>query len=766
MIRSTRNTRRPIRRRPPPQRRRRTSYSTPKKRPNPRKSGFRFKLRWLILIIGFIILSYHVISLDIKVRKQFEGKRWSLPARVYARPLEIYTGMRLTTQALNEELKALGYRKGSTNSPGKYNSIANSIVQIRTRAFKFWEATDPSRLVKIRFSGNEVQSITELEPTRKIALLRLPPKLIGKIYPTHNEDRIVVRLQDIPQSLINALISMEDRHFYNHMGISIRGIARAIITNIKGGQIQGGSTITQQLVKNLYLSSARTFKRKFNEAIMALLLEWHYSKNQILEAYFNEVFLGQDGNRAIHGVGMAARFYFNRPLEELKLHQVALLVSLIRGASMYNPRRHPKRALARRNLVLDTMSKLGKISPMEARRAKKTRFDIEKSTAESKFPYPAFMGLVRSQLRTDYRTEDLRTTSDTEKKALDLSEGLRIITTLDPFLQNKGEQAMMSSLKKLSRTRRKARKIEGAMVVTRCDNGEVVAFINGKKPKYDGFNRPLNAKRQIGSLVKVAVYLAALERRSYSLTSRISDHPYRWVDRYTGTVWKPQNYDHRSHGSVYLYRALAKSYNLATVRLGRKLGLKTFHETLKRLGLTRELKSIYPSMLLGSLSLTPLEVAQLYQTIASGGFHVPVHAIRDVLTHQGKPVQRYALSMEKRFDPAAIFLLNFAMQQAVRNGTGRKIAKTLPKHMVFAGKTGTSNDLRDSWFAGFGSEFSTVTWVGRDDNKPMGLSGGSGAMVVWRNFIRSINPQALPPRVPTGIKWRTIKGLKIPYKTN
>ena len=764
MIRSTRNTRRPIRRRPPPQRRRRASYSTPKKRPNPRKkSGFSFKLRWLILIIGFIILSYHVISLDIKVRKLFEGKRWSLPARVYARPLEIYTGMRLTTQALKEELKALGYRRGSTNSPGKYNVRANNIVQIRTRAFKFWEATDPSRLVKISFSGNKVQSITELEPTRKIALLRLPPKLIGKIYPTHNEDRILVRLQDVPQSLINALIAMEDRYFYNHIGISIRGIARAIITNIKGGQIQGGSTITQQLVKNLYLSSERSFKRKFNEAIMALLLEWHYSKNQILEAYFNEVFLGQDGNRAIHGVGMAARFYFNRPLEELKLHQVALLVSLIRGASMYNPRRHPKRALARRNLVLDTMSKLGKISPMEARRAKKTRFDIEKSTAESQFPYPAFMGLVRSQLHKDYRKEDLR--ADGKTQALDLSDGLRIITTLDPFLQKKGEQTMIRSLKKLSRKRRKARKIEGAMVVTRCDNGEVVAFINGKKPKYDGFNRPLNARRQIGSLVKVAVYLAALER-NYSLTSRISDYPYKWVDRYTGTVWKPQNYDHRSHGSVYLYNALAHSYNLATVRLGRKLGLKTFHETLIRLGLTRKLKSIYPSMLLGSLSLTPLEVAQLYQTIASGGFYVPVHAIRDVLTHEGKPVQRYALSMEKRFDPAAVFLLNFAMQQVVRNGTGRRIAKTLPKHMVFAGKTGTSNDLRDSWFAAFGSEFSTVTWVGRDDDKPMGFSGGSGAMVVWRNFIRAINPQAVKPIEPSGIRWHNINGMNIPYKTN
>jgi penicillin-binding protein 1B len=761
----TRNTRRPTRRRPPPQRRRRTSYSTPKKRPNPRKSGFRFKWRWLILIIGFIILSYHVISLDMKVRKQFEGKRWALPARVYARPLEIYTGMRLTTQALNEELKALGYRRGSTNSPGKY-SISNNIVRIRTRAFKFWEATDPSRLVKISFAGNEVQSITELEPVRKVALLRLPPKLIGKIYPTHNEDRILVRLKDIPQALIDALIAMEDRNFYSHMGVSIRGTVRALITNLKGGQIQGGSTITQQLVKNLYLSSERTFKRKFNEAIMALLLEWHYSKDQILQAYFNEVFLGQDGNRAIHGVGMAARFYFNRPLEELKLHQMALLVSLIRGASMYNPRRHPKRALARRNLVLDTMSKLGKISPMEARRAKATRFDIEKSTAESQFPYPAFMGLVRSQLLTDYRKEDLRTTSDGKKKDLDLSEGLRIITTLDPFLQKKGEQAMIKSLKNLSKKRRKARNIEGAMVVTRCDNGEIVAFINGKKPKYDGFNRPLNAVRQIGSLVKVAVFLAALERRSFSLTSRISDHPYRWVDHNTGSVWKPQNYDHRSHGSVYLYRALANSYNLATVRLGRKLGLETFHKTLQRLGLKREFKSIYPSMLLGSLSLTPLEVSQIYQTIASGGFHVPVHAIRDVLTHEGKPVQRYALSMEKRFDPAPIFLLNFAMQQAVRKGTGRKIARTLPANMVFAGKTGTSNDLRDSWFAGFGSEYSTVTWVGRDDNKPMGLSGGSGAMVVWRNFIRSINPQALPPREPSGIKWRTVNGVRIPYIDN
>ncbi len=725
------------------------------KRPIPpprRRTGFRFRWRWLILIIIFGFLGHYVISLDEKVREQFEGKRWALPARVYARPLELYTGMRLSAQALTEELNALGYQKSrQLNESGQWYQRGNKFT-ITTRAFKFWDATDPSRTVQVRLSGNIVQSINELQPDRRLALLRLPPKLIGKIYPAHNEDRILVRLDKVPPSLTDALIAMEDRNFYEHSGLSIRGLVRAFMANLKaGGWVQGGSTLTQQLVKNFYLTDERTLKRKINEAIMALLLEWHYSKEQILEAYMNEVFLGQDGNRAIHGMGMGALFYFNRPLEELKLPQLALLITLVRGASIYNPRQHPKRARERRNLVLDMMAQQDKISLGDAKVAKEAPLGVAEKVTESRFPYPAFMDLVRYQLHQEYDEKALR------------SKGLQIFTTLDPYVQKLGERVMKKGLRKLEKTHRKARNLEGAMIVTSSENGELLALINGKKPQYAGFNRPLNAVRQIGSLAKVAVYLAALEQNNrYDLTSLLDDMPFTWEDKRTGEIWKPQNYDRVSHGRVPLYNALSYSYNLATVHLGMELGLDKIKDTMKRLGIERDFK-MYPSVLLGSINLSPLEVAQMYQTIASGGFRIPVRGIRNVLDHEGKPLNRYALSVEERFNAASVYLLNYALKRALRKGTGRKVAKTLPSKMVLAGKTGTSNDLRDSWFAGFSRELLAVTWVGRDDNKSMGLSGGTGALVVWSDFIKAIRPKAKAPITPKNIQWRSVGAERMPF---
>ncbi len=731
----------------PLRRRTNTKY---KKIPRQHQTGFRFKWRWLALIIVLIGLGTYVTLIDIQVREQFEGKRWALPARVYARPLELYTGRLLTPNAFGVELRSLGYRKvRQVYEPGQYQyRYKRREFLIATREFKFWDAPEPSRMVKVRFAGDQINSISELHPNRQMALLRLAPKLIGKIYPTHHEDRILVRLDDVPKQLIDATIAMEDRFFYEHYGISIRGTVRAFLANLKSGSlVQGGSTITQQLIKNFYLTPERSFKRKINEAIMAVLLEWHYSKEQILEAYLNEVHLGQDGSRAIHGMGMASRFYFNRRLNELKLPQLALLVSLIRGPSLNNPRKHGKRALKRRNLVIKLMEQQNRITHNAAVLAKSAPLEITKKATESVFPYPAFIEVVRHQLRHDYREKDLR------------SDGLQVFTTLNPDIQKVGEKVMKRGLRKLERKHRKARKLQGAMVITSSENGEILALINGKNPQYAGFNRLLNAERQIGSLAKVAVYLTALEKKdTYSLVSMLDDSPLRWIiNPSTGETWKPKNYDFRSHGDTRLYRALAQSYNLATVRLGKELGLDSVYNTLKRLGIKREFK-MYPSVLLGSLSLSPLEVTQMYQTIASGGFRVPVRAIRDVLNHEGKPLQRYPLSVEQRFDEEPIFLLNYALRQALRHGTGRRTAESLSSSMILAGKTGTSNGLRDSWFAGFGTELLAVTWVGRDDNKSMGLSGGNGAMVIWRDFMNAHRPKAVEPVVPDGIQWRSIDG--------
>ncbi|OUD15780.1 penicillin-binding protein 1B [Thioflexithrix psekupsensis] len=722
---------------------------TGRTRPSPSR-WFIFRLRWVILVLLMVPVFSYVSVLDAEVREVFEGKRWALPARVYARPLEIYAGMKLPPALLAEELEAIGYKKNQALSePGHYIRKGNTLV-VRTREFQFWDGVEQSTELQICFNDDTVSELVNLREKRRLSLARIEPKLIGKIYPTHNEDRVLVKLDEVPPLLIQSLIASEDRQFFEHNGISMRGIARAFLQNIKqGAVVQGGSTITQQLVKNFYLSPERTLNRKMNEAMMSLLLEWHYSKEQILEAYLNEVFLGQDGSRAIHGVGLASWFYFNKPVGQLKLHEVALITSLIRGASQYNPRRNPDRAIQRRNLILDLMAQLNMIGSPDAELAKAEPLGvIEKPIDRNQSPYPAFLQLVRQQVQQDYRDEDLR------------SEGLQIFTTLDPVVQGMAEKAMSQGIARLERENRGSRNLQGAMLVTGSESGEILAMVNGKDSQFAGFNRPMEAQRQIGSLIKVAVYLAALEDfRTYSLVSTLKDMAYEWHNKNSREVWRPKNYDNREHGRVPLHYALANSFNLATVHLGMELGLDSIKKTLQRMGVERDFQ-MYPSTLLGSLELSPLEVTQMYQTLASGGFRVPLRAIRNVLTHDGKPLQRYALSVEQRFDSTVVFLLNHALQLAVREGTGRQVARNLPEDMVVSGKTGTSNSLRDSWFAGFDSQMLAVTWIGRDDNKPTGLSGSSGAMRVWREFIDNLAPRPYPPVEPSPLQWRWVD-----YKT-
>jgi penicillin-binding protein 1B len=727
----------------------------------PRKRDGRgfgwLRLRWLLVLALVVPAVSYTVSVDMKVRSQFEGRRWALPARVYARPLELYPDMQLSAEELENELRTLGYEQtAELQGSGAYKRNGNDFYII-TRPFKFWDADEPSRMVRARLSKEgRLSQLTDLSNRDQLSLARLDPLMIGKVYPTHHEDRILINLPEVPPLLVKALVAMEDRNFYEHSGVSLRAVARAMMENARAGEwVQGGSTITQQLIKNYYLSPEPTLSRKVNEAMMAILLEWHYSKDEIMEAYLNEVYLGQAGNYSIHGMGMGAWFYFNRPVSQLGLPEVALLVALVRGASYYNPRKHPDRALKRRDLVIDLMLEQGMISSVEALEAKSAPLDVVEEIPQSFSPYPAFLELVRRQLQTDYREEDLQ------------SEGLQVFTTLDPYIQRRAEKALIERSAQLEKDN-KIRKLEGAIIVTGMENGEVLAMVGGRSPRYSGFNRAMDAQRPIGSLVKPAVYLTALENyRSYSLLSALNDRPFEWHDKQTGKTWTPSNYDGKAHGNVALYRALANSYNLATVHLGFELGLKKVQNTLVRLGVDREFP-VYPSMLLGSIALSPMEVTQMYQTIATGGFRLPLRAIRNVLTYDGKPLNQYALSMEQRFDPAPVFLLNYALQQAVREGTGRMVAKDLPEEWILAGKTGTTNDFRDSWFVGYGGDVLAVTWLGRDDNRPIGLSGSAGAMRVWADLMQDLRPRPFIPVTPARIQWRAVgsrngNAIRVPF---
>ena len=706
-------------------------------------------------LLGLLVMGVvYALMLDEQVRKQFEGKRWELPARVYARPLEIYPGLELKPAQLQNELHSLGYRSvKEPKDPGTYAVLGNE-VRLVSRNFVFWDGEEASRGVRVVFASNTVQSVRNLEDDKSSGVVRLDPQPIGGIYPTKAEDRILVRMGEVPLALVGLLLATEDHRFYEHHGIDPVGIARALITNVRErSAVQGGSTLTQQLVKNFYLNKGRSLERKIKEAIMALELEIHYSKGEILEAYLNEIYLGQDGDRAIHGFGLAAWFYFGRPLEELDVPSLALLVGLARGASYYDPRKHPQRALERRNQVLANLAERNDaLSPTDLQRYQAMPLGVVPKARRGSSPYPAFLDLVRRQLARDYREEDLR------------SEGLQIFTTLDPMVQEAAEQALSSRAGVLEKRKRLGDgKLEGALVVTGRDNGEVQAVVGGRETHFAGFNRALDAQRQVGSVMKPVVYLTALARgQEYHLQSPLEDTPFSLREG-GGRAWEPKNYDHRAHGTVALRTALAHSYNLATVRLGMALGVKEVIATAKRLGIERPLEP-YPSIFLGGVSLTPWEITGLYQTIAAGGFRMPLRAIRAVLTSKGTPLQGYPLQVEPTISPAAAFLITNALQEVVRSGTGRPLSAKLPPALQLAGKTGTTDELRDSWFAGFSGDRVAVAWLGRDDNQPAGLSGAQGAMLVWMDLMAALQPRPLQPAVPPDIDYAWVSprsGLRV-----
>jgi len=694
--------------------------------------GWAFKLA----LVGLVALAGVAVYLDAVVQEKFSGKRWTIPAKVYARPLELFVGQKLELKDFLTELDALGYRRVPTvDGPGQV-AVNGSTVSLNTRGFQFYEGLEQARPVRVRFNGDYVGELSG--GAEKLPVVRLEPLMIGGIYPKNLEDRILIKLDQVPPYLIDTLVTVEDRDFYHHFGVSPKSIARAVYVNASKGQMrQGGSTLTQQLVKNFYLTNERSLSRKLTEAMMAVLLELHYSKQEILEAYLNEVFIGQDGQRAVHGFGLASQFFFSQPLSELRLHQVALLVGMVKGPSYYNPRRYPDRALERRNLVLDLLQEQGVATPEAVAAAKKMPLGVTQRGSLAESSFPGFLDLVKRQLREDYREEDLT------------GEGLRIFTSFDPILQMKAEAAVSESFKRFS-ARKGGDAMETAMVVTNPESGEVQALVGSRQAGFAGFNRALDAVRPIGSLVKPAIYLTALEKPSqYTLTSWIKDEPFS-VKGGDGQVWSPQNYERGSNGTIFLYQGLAHSYNLSSARLGLDLGIPNVFKTLGKLGVDVDWPA-YPSMLLGAGALTPMQVATVYQTLANGGYNTPMRGIRSVLTAEGQPLKRYPFQIQQRFDPGSIYLIQTAMQRVMREGTGRSAYSVLPSTLNLAGKTGTTNDSRDSWFAGFSQDLLAVVWMGRDDNGKTPYTGATGALQVWTNFMRKADPLPLNMAVPDNV---------------
>ena len=701
-----------------------------------------FYLKHLIIwcaLLGAVYWAW----LDRKVVAAFNARQWELPARIYASPIELHQGKALGRDPLVSALGILGYRQVKAPAgPGQF-ALARDHLDLVTRGFAFPDGAEPSRAIRIWIDPRTVKGLAAPRGQETPGVLRLEPLEIGRVHATRFEDRLLLRRAELPDMFVRTLTAVEDRRFFSHIGIDWAGILRAVWVNVlHGGIAQGGSTLTQQLVKNLYLDQRRTLRRKGVEALMALSIERRFSKDEILETYVNEVFLGQDGNRAIHGFGLAAQFYFGRPLGELSTPEIALLVGMVRGPSRYNPFRDPQRALERRGTVLDVLAESGLITHGQAEKFKQAPLGLRRGEWRSEGRYADYLDLVRRQLRRDYRESDLRTA------------GLKVFTGMDMIAQAALEVAVTRGITELeAQYPRHKGALQAAAITTDARTGDIKAITGSRGTQVGGFNRALDARRQIGSLVKPFIYLTAFQRLpEFNALTSLRDEPLRWTAP-NGKVWAPRNYDKRYNGVVSARDALARSLNLATVDLGFRVGVEPVRQTLRLMGVEGEVTR-YPALFLGALDLSPYDVTQLYQTIANDGLRIPLRAIQAVVDQNNQPVRRYGMQVERVVDAQAAFQTRYLMTQTVERGTARRLLAEFPDAQPLAGKTGTSNDGRDSWFVGMNGDDVTTVWTGRDDNQSAGLTGASGALRLWIEAIRRTGARAVSMAPPEGVEWQ------------
>ncbi|SFC74137.1 penicillin-binding protein 1B [Pseudoalteromonas denitrificans] len=700
-----------------------------------------FSVFWKSTLAFSLCAILYFIYLDSKITRQFEGNKWQLPAQIYARAMTFYPGQYLSSDEVIWELNRLNYSQvNHITNTGQYvidKNKANQNIRIYRRAFEFYTGPESDSIIELVFGGKRLVAIKD-NRGRLLSGEKLEPVQIARLSNATGQDREFVPLERMPDMLKDTLQVVEDKDFYTHHGVSPLSILRALYSNIKAGRtVQGGSTLTQQLAKNFYLSRERTLTRKVNEAFIALILDYRYSKDQILEAYLNEVYLGQAYNQGVHGMGLASEFYFAKPIDELEFDQIALLVGLVKGPSFYNPRRYPERAMKRRDLVLRLMAQSQLISPREYKQALNRPLSIVSLKRSTKVAHPGYLDLVSRHLKT------LLPDMDT------IDAGVRVFTYFDLQKQTAMEHSVVNSLYYLEK-RKTADKLQAAMISVNLQSAGVSALVADRNTAYSGFNRVLDAKRNIGSLVKPAVYLTALSEPEYSLGTLLSDEPITLNDE-LGRNWQPVNYDRKYRGNMPLYKAFSNSINLPAVHLGLELGVENVAKTLNKLGINQEIQT-YPSLLLGAVELSSFQVAQMYTTLALSGHYQKLTTVAAITDSVGNILHQHNAQSKAVFSKESTYLTRYAMKKVTREGTAKRLKSHFPT-IQLAGKTGTTNNLRDSWFAGFDQNTATVIWVGRDDNKPTSLTGSSGALELYIRYLKQLNPESIADTRPSSIKW-------------
>ncbi len=700
--------------------------------------GWLLRLGLFGLGLGLGFVSLYGWHLDRQIAQRFaEFAASTQPSRVYARALILRPNIAMTADVLEAELQASQYQSTATARPGSYQRDGGQFA-IHTRDFRDPAGAWPDQQIRVRIAGNRVAAITDVAG-KALAEARIDPARIATFYGPRQREQRPLKLSEMPPLLVAGVQAVEDRSFKHHRGVDPLAIVRAVWRNLTTDRTQGGSTITQQLVRNLFLTLDQTWTRKINEAMLAILIEARQDKGRILELYLNDVFLGQQGGQAVHGMAAASEFYFARELDQLGIPETALLVGLIQGPSWHNPRRHPERAKQRRDLALRHFAETGLIDEAERRHAVAQPLGVTARPGLARNRHPAFLDMVRVQLGSSLDTAQLG------------EEGLAIHTTLAPSAQAAVEAAVPKTLAGLP----SADKLQSAALVTDPFSGDVLAAVGARDPQEHGFNRALVAQRQIGSLAKPFVYLSALAQPSrWSLATMLHDAPIR-VSLPGGRSWEPRNFDGRPHGPVLLIDALARSYNLSTVHLAQGIGIDRVATLISSLaGGVRVDPN--PSLALGAVDLSPAQVAVLYGYLASGGQARPLRVVTGVLDARGRVLASVQPANATGSHQAAVALVDYALQEAVNSGTARRIAGTPLGAYAPAGKTGTTNDGRDSWFAGFTGNLLAVVWVGNDDNEALNLTGSSAALPVWIDVMQRLPQAPLTVDNRAALAWQSV----------
>ena len=696
---------------------------------------------------------HYYFALENEVTTRFAGRRWDIPSRIYSDATLLYPGQNIDDIGLPQRLARLNYHKvpaGQVNSRGdfSYDPGRGRLVLFLHR-FAYPYQQFPGELVEMSLdSHGTVQSMRDEGSSQPVYSIQLEPELISGIFQGSWEQRRLVRLSDIPPALIDAILAAEDHRFYEHHGIDPERIVKAAWVDFMSGRVrQGGSTLTQQLIKNFLLNSNRTFDRKVKEAMMAYIAERLYTKDEILEAYINDIYLGQRGQEGIYGVWEASEFYFSEDPDDLTIGEMATIAGMISSPNRLNPLRHPDLAAKRRNEVLGLMMQDGYIS--------KAAYDVaiteplrarEAYTESNDAPY--FVDYVKGELAERYPPEVLT------------GEGLRIFTTLDVHMQKLAENSVDENLDELEAKHPRLRrdeakdKLESALIALEPQTGKIRAMVGGRSYVKSQFNRVIQSKRQPGSVFKPVTYLAALNEtlsggpQQFLPTSYLDDEEFTW--NYGDMSWSPKNYKDRYFGRVTMEFALEESLNCATSRLAYAIGLDRVRAMAALLGFG-DLPP-YPSIVLGGIEVSPMQVARAYAILANEGMEVQPYAVTEVVDQNNRVIQGHELEARQILSPQLAYMMDFMLTQVINHGTGigaRRMGFKIPA----AGKTGTTNDAKDAWFSGFTPNLLTVVWTGFDQKEELGLTGAEASLPTWTDFMKAATASrpVLDFQIPPGI---------------